>query len=259
MARTSTVVWSLIALVLAMIVVLGLVYGPGLIREGKALVGPIVDMAKSEERLRALNDEFPFTEPAGGSIDEARFDVFLAIRRDLEPHYIEWQHMERELQRTGQEDWDTAMEVLAVIQTIMNIQVETLRARRMSPAEFVWIEDLVYGTWRTSAGDAVERSAGAEAVRITTAEDLEVLAGLERRYGSSAATRELRARFEARLAEGSDPEAPSVEGVDPATSKMLWAHRDAISELDLDAHSELHSILRGSDNIQVNIDAGDSS
>ncbi len=65
MTRTSTVVWSLIGLVVVILGILGAVYGPEMYREGKAIVGPIVDIAQSEDRLAALNTEMPFAVSGG--------------------------------------------------------------------------------------------------------------------------------------------------------------------------------------------------
>jgi hypothetical protein len=254
MSRTSTVVWSLIILVVAIVAALGAVYGPKLVREGKALVGPIVEIAQSEERLAELNTELPFAVPEDGALDPGRFDVFLDIRRDLLPHYLEWQHFERKLERSGQEDWDTAMEVLGVVQTIMSIQIDTLRNHGMSPAEFIWIEDLVYIDWSTHAEDAVKSSASQDAVREATRDTLDAIDAAERDQGASGASRRVRAHLERRLAELGSSNAPVVDGIPADTSQLFWEHRTELVELDLAAYSELHSILRGTDNVQVTID-----
>jgi hypothetical protein len=254
MTRTSTVVWSLIALVVAILAVLGAVYGPTMIREGRALVGPIVDIAQSEERLAELNTEMSFEEPSDGAVPADRLAVFIEIRRDLLPRYKEWQDIERELEKSGQEDWESAIEVLSAIQSVMGVQIETLRKHGMSPAEFVWIEDLVYRTWADEAEDAVSTSAEQDAVRETTVADLETLSELERRYGRSESMTEFAAHLGRRLSSLENPEPPVVEGVSPATSALLWAHREELRSLDLAAYSELHGILRGGNNVNIEID-----
>lgn len=254
MIRTSTVVWSLIALVVAILAILGAVYGPTMIREGRALVGPIVDIAQSEDRLAELNTEMPFEEPTDGAVSADRFAVFIEIRRDLLPQYKQWQAIERELEGNGEEDWESAKEVLTAIQSVMGVQIETLRNRGMSPAEFVWIEDLVYRTWADEADDAVSTSAANEAVRETTEADLETLAELERRYGRSKSMTEFAAHLDRRLSSIENPEPPVVEGVSAETSALLWAHREELKALDLAAYSELHGILRGGNNVNIKID-----
>ncbi len=254
MTRTSTVVWSLIGAVVFLLGVLGAVYGPGMYREGKALVGPIVDIAQSEERLAALNTEMPFEKSADGTVADDRFSVFLDIRRDLLPRYLEWQSLERDLEEHGGEDWESAMEVLTAIQGVMTLQIETLQAHGMSPAEFSWIENLSYVRWTETVEDALEASAVTEKLRETTVADKEAMVGLERRFGSSRATREFVTRLDQRLQTLDNPGPPAVEGVSEETSLLFWEHRDELADLDLAAYSELHGILRGNNSVNINID-----
>jgi len=254
MAKTSTVVWSLIGTVVAVLGVLGLIYGPGMVRQGKALVGPIVDIAKSEERLRTLNDEIPFQEPADGMISGGRFAVFLDIRRDLLPRYLEWQAIERQLEAGDPEDWETGIEILTAIQRVMTMQIETLRTHGMSPAEFIWIEDSTYLGWAQRVADVIESSAITEKLRAITVSDQQTLADLERRHGSSRTTREFAAVLEARLETLDNPEPPMIEGVPDANRALFWEHRNEIVELDFARFSELHDILRGNNTVNINVD-----
>ena len=257
MTRTSTVVWSLIGVVIVLLGILGAIYGPDIYRDGKAIVGPIVDIAKSEERLATLNTEMPFDEPVDGTVGDDRFSVFLDIRRDLLPRYVEWQEIERRLEQHDQQDWGSAMEVLAAIQGVMTMQIETLETHGMAPAEFIWIEDLAYVTWAERVEDIIEVSAVTEKVRETTATDMEALAELENRFGSSRTSREFGALLERRLQSLDNPDPPTVDGVSDATSSLLWAHREELADLDLVQYSELHDILRGNNTVNINIDSED--
>ena len=135
----------------------------------------------------------------------------------------------------------------------MTLQIETLQTHGMSPAEFIWIEDLAYVTWREKVEDSIETSAVTEKLRNTTAADMEALAELERRYGSSRATGEFAALLEQRLQSLDNPDPPTVEGVSDATSALFWEHREELDDLDLAAYSELHGVLRGN-SVNINID-----
>ena len=254
MSRTSNVIWGLIALVAAIIAVLGAVYGPRMVREGKALVGPIVDIAQSEERLADLNAKMPFEEPADGQVGEDRLIVFFDIRRDLLPQYKEWQDIERQLEKHGQEDWESAMEVLTAIQSVMAVQIATLEEHGMSPTEFVWIEDLAYETWLEQAKEEISTSAADELLRETTEGDKAMLDELERRHGSSRATKEFSTHLEQRLHSIDHPGPPVVDGLPEATSTLFWDHREELEDLHLAQYSELHGILRGNNNVNINID-----
>lgn len=254
MSRASNVIWSLIGLVVAIIGILGAVYGPDLYRKGKGLVAPIMEISRAEDTLAELNAELPFNVPDEGVVPEDRFLVFLDIRRALLPRYQEWQHMERELEKGTQEDWNTAMDVLAAVQDVMSLQVETLRTHGMSPSEFVWIEDQIYLTWLPHVADAVRAGASKDALRDVTTEDLEVLAELERQHGTSAASLAFGNRLRQRLDELGVSNAPEVEGVAAATSELLWNHRHELDDLDLASYSELHKFLRGADHVEIDID-----
>lgn len=254
MSRTSSVIWGLIALVAAILAVLGAVYGPRMYQEGKALVGPIVDIAQSEERLANLNADMPFEEPAGGQIGEDRLMVFLNIRRDLLPEYKQWQDIERQLEKDGQEDWESAMEVLSAIQSVMAVQIATLEEHGMSPAEFVWIEDLAYDTWLEQVEEQISTNAAGELLRETTEGDKAMLDELESRYGASRTTKEFSTYLDQRLHTLDHPEPPVIQGLPQATSTLLWDHREELEDLHLAQYSELHGILRGNNNININID-----
>lgn len=254
MSRTSTVVWSLIGTVVAVLGILGLIYGPGMYRQGKALVGPIVDIAQSEERLTALNDEIPFDEPVDGVISTERFSVFLDIRRDLLPRYLEWQAIERELEKGDPEDWGTAMEVLDAIRDVMAMQIETLRLHEMSPAEFIWIEDSTYVNWAEKIDEMIDASAINDELRETAVSDLDELADLERRYGESRATKAFAARLEARLESLDTAGAPALEGVPEENASLFWTNREEIVELDLARFGELHDIIRGNNTVNIKIE-----
>lgn len=253
MARTSTVIVSLLVAVLVVLGVLGLIYGPGLYREGKALVGPIVELSQVEDQLAALDAEMPFTPPEDMVVPEDRFRVFLDIRRELLPRYTAWQELESRLETSGDEDWETAKEVLAQVREVAAAQRAALAQHRMPPAEFNWIEDRVYGDWARAIASGPERRTVTEALAAAAREDLALLGELERRRGTSSELRELRSRLEARVAAAEDPSAPTVEGVPEANAALFWAHREAIDELDLERYSDLHDLLRESGSVQIRV------
>ncbi|MCU0305887.1 MAG: hypothetical protein MUC56_17680 [Thermoanaerobaculales bacterium] len=253
MARTSTVVWSLVGIVLVILALLGAVYGPGLVRQGRSLVGPIVDIAQTEERLAALDRELGFTPPADGVVPAERLEVFLEIRRALRPRYLEWEELARTIERRKQEDWEAAMEALGAVREVMTFQIDTLRSHGMAPAEFIWIEDLVYDAWAPKVDEAIRAGAVDDALRAATSDDLAALTELERRHGASPATRELADRLRRRLGELGAAGPPRVEGVSEANSALFWGHREAIRELDFAALAGLHRAIRGSENVDVEI------
>lgn len=242
------------ALLIAAVVVIGLavVVGPTVYREGRAVAGPVVEMAKTEDKLESLDSEFRFTPPSDtAQLTEERLQEFLAVRRELQPLYVSWRDAVATIEREHGESWLGAKQTLTATRDVMTGQIVALRNAGMSPAEFQWLEDLVYQRWRPAQGDAILRSRQ-QVIRHITEEDLDFVAGLERRHGSSPALSELRRRLDQRLAATADAGPVSTAGISPATQELLWQYRDEIDELDLAGH-ELHSILNRSGGAAISI------
>jgi hypothetical protein len=128
----------------------------------------------------------------------------------------------------------------------------------MSPAEFIWIEDLVYRNWIDRVEVAIETSAVTKTLRETTEADTQALAALEARFGPSRATHEFAARLNQRLESLDHPSPPILDDVPEANASLFWEHREELVALDLAAYSELHDFLRGGNDVIVNIeDEGD--
>ncbi len=82
--------FGVIALVVVgVLAMLAAVYGPRLVREGRAVGVPLVKMARSEKALDALDTTYSFEPPADGRIPPDRLEAFLEIREDLKPRYAE--------------------------------------------------------------------------------------------------------------------------------------------------------------------------
>jgi hypothetical protein len=236
------------------VVIIGLVVvvGPTVYREGRAIAEPIAQMARSEDKLEALDSEFPFTPPEGdAAVTEQRLLEFFAVRRELQPLYLSWRDTVETVEQEHGDSWVGAKPVLSATRDVMAGQIVALRNARMSPSEFQWLEDLVYQGWRSAQGDAADQ-VRQEVIRQLTGEDLEAVSGLERRYGSSAALTELRGRLEGRLAATADVAPASAAGISPNTQQLFWRYRDVIDQLDLAGH-ELHSMLsrRGGTTITI--------
>ncbi len=244
-------VFGAIALVvLAALATIGVVWGPKLYREGRAVGGPILDLARAEKRLDALDESFPFTPPADGAVAPDRLEAFLDVRADLKPRYQAWQALVREIEKRGDESWETAREVIIATRNVIVAQIENLERARMSKSEFRWLETTVYDDW-LDAG----LSEPADARLLTaTEDDLGFLGELEQRFGPTRALAEVRARLESRRDELRGPE------VEAGPNDALFAaHNDRIANLRLDDFQEIHSHLvatsRGQDGVTVKFGA----
>jgi hypothetical protein len=235
--------WTAVLVVFVAIVCLLAVIGPTIYREGRAVAGPVVDMARNEKALERLDAEFPFT-PLEGEVEvtQERLLQFLAVSRELKPLYVSWQDAVEVVEREHGESWVGAKLVLAETRDTMTGQISALRNARMSPNEFLWLEEVVYRRWRNHQDDA-ENRVRRQVIRELTEDDLEIVARLERRHGTSPALTELRSQLDERMAMTETADPASIPGISAATQQLFWEYRDEIDELDL-AGYELHETLK---------------
>lgn len=257
MTRTGATVWTILCIVAAILTMLGLIYGPELYRKGESIVAPIIQLTKSENAIKELNAELPFSPPEDGLAGEDRLLIFLEVRRRLIPHYEEWQAVEKQIERSAQEDFETVGQALGTVTEVFDAQVNTLRTLEMSPAEFRWYEFEVYDGWLDKV-ETAELSGTAltstSEIRVMTTEDLEFVDQLRSRHGSSAALTAVRERLADRLAGVDNPPAPEFDGVKKENSTLFWSHREVIAELKLNQYQSLHTRLReGSKGVNINI------
>ncbi len=217
------------------------------------MVAPVVEMSRLEDQLAALDAEFP-PPPEGPELAADRLGDFLAIRRELLPRYRRWDEVVREVEARG-ESWAGARDVLAETRDVMRTQIEALRARAMSPAEFRALESLVYDTWLDAVDDRHAVTGGNTQLLELTRSDLELVRELVRRDGASPALADLEDRFTSRLREMTSQLPPVVEGVPPEVAGLLWAHHDEIAALRLGSHP-MHSALQTSGRGGVGIRVG---
>jgi len=229
--------FGIIALVvLGVLAMVAVVYGPTLVREGRAVGIPLMEMARTEKALDALDTTYPFTPPADGRISPDRLEAFLQIREDLKPRYAAWTDLVQQQTAEHGESWATAREVLAATSEIMAAQIRDLRAHRMAPAEFRWLEKTVYLDWLDNVDQATASSAK---LRQVTEDDLSFVTDLEHTQGRSPALRAIRARLEQRL----DSLGAAEDSASGPNSDLLEANRERISNLRLSRYSEIHGML----------------
>ncbi len=257
MTRTGGTIWVILGIVAAILLMLGLIYGPDLYRKGESIVAPIMQLTKLDESVNELDAALPFTPPDNGVASEERLLVFLEVRRQLVPHYEEWLAIEKQIERSGEENFETAGQVLGSVTDVFDAQIDTLRGLGMSPAEFRWYEFAVYDGWldEVELMDVTGSSlANTGEISDMTRGDLEFVDLQISRHGSSPALAAVRQRLAARLDTMDNPAAPEIEGVAMENSALFWRHRESIARLKLDQHNDIHSRLReGKDGVHINI------
>lgn len=260
MARhTATIIWSILGVVAFLVLAAAIVFGPGLYREGRSVVGPVLELARSDGAIEALTEELPFQPPPGDLVDEGRLLVFLKVRRDLVPHYERWSETRRTVEREIGESWQGAKEILGVTRDVFRAQVDILRGHGMSPAEFLWLEIRIYDEWHTGVERLLGRGASGISRRLyeTTVEDLGFLDEQQQRHGRTPGLRAMERHLQERLQRLESAERPRIPGVAEANDRLFWEHREEIASLELDEHMALHSRLRELEGYSFTLDIGE--
>jgi hypothetical protein len=259
MARTANIVWSVLGAVALLALGAAIIYGPGLYRKGRSVMGPVLELARSEGAIEALQEELPFAPPPGGLVDEERLLVFLEIRRMLVPQYERWSDTRRKVEREMGESWQGAKMILGVTRDVFRAQIDILRGKGMSPAEFLWLETRVYDEWHAE----VERLLGKGApevsrrLRETTVEDLDVLEALQQRHGRTRGLQAMERHLRERLQRLEGEAQPRISSVLEANDRLFWEHHREIDALALDEHLTLHSRLRQLEGYTFSLDIGE--
>jgi hypothetical protein len=253
---TSNVIWTIVLALLALLGLAAALLGPRLYREGRAFLAPIAELAASEKAMAALDEEFPFEPPESGIVPEERLTLFLEIGDELRVEYTRWQGLVNELEGRRAQSWQEAKEAVAATRDVHRTQREALRVHGMSPAELVWLEDVVASWWRQiepRLGDA-DRPAVTERLRRAREGDLHLVAELVRRYGPSPALEEMERHLEESLASLDSSTVPEVEGVPPENQRLFWRHRAQIAPIQDALHNPLHQMIREQGRLRLTVD-----
>jgi hypothetical protein len=249
----STVVRFVVGTAVLLLLGVTVIFGPRLYRAVRAVVSPVVDLTRVEERLAALNEEFAYAPDPQDAIDETRLEQFLAIRRELKPRYEAWDAAVEAAEQQG-ESWQTVTSMLTLTRDVLHAQIDALTRARMSPAEFRALEETVYEGWLDRVDPAADPSS--RAIRELTEQDLAFVGELIERYGRSAPLAAVERRLQGRVAEPAAGMANgSQEGGGDPTHEMLSRHRDDIAALRLRQHP-MHSAILEADSggIDIHID-----
>lgn len=183
-----------VGVVLALAGAVGAVFGPGLLRRARSVYTPISRMKDEQRDFEAWARERAWREPAAPALAEDRLAAFLALRKDLHRLDEKGSDMRRRAPAPGER---TRLEdVPAIVEGVGGLVTERFAAFRrhgITPAEYEYIEHLVYGTWlpglaaagddpaaRERAAHEVEQAAAKETAAVK-ARLLQVAADLRRR------------------------------------------------------------------------------
>ncbi|MFN7975098.1 MAG: hypothetical protein U0166_22550 [Acidobacteriota bacterium] len=209
----------------AIAVVAATVLGPSAAREGAKFYVPIHKMAKSGRALEEWSEKNPW-KPAGEDVLEPeQLARFLEVRRRLDELYARVLPAVRKLPAHAH-GLKEAQDALATVGDVIPTQMDAFREANMTPREYHYVEDLVYGRWRA----ALRASHTHPEVFLAAAREVEVSAEVAE-PGVAAKLREVAAELRAR-------KPPAPEGFDIATHELLLEHLESIERYSLDAYRD---------------------
>jgi len=199
---------------------------PTVVREARRVAGPIGRMQRSQDALDAMSRKASWKRPEKDALSAEQLDRFFAVRKRVDAVRrttdLDLDRLPRRHVRTLEE----LKQVPGVIQGVSEIvgaEMDAFVEAGMPPAEYHWIEKLVYQRWRGPL-----RAVGTYPVAARAAAG-EI---------DAAATREMDPRVRSRLkavAEDLRRRSPGPpEGFDPQIHALLLSRIDEVERWSLD-------------------------
>jgi hypothetical protein len=199
---------------------------PTLVREGARFVQPMQRMKRSQTALEAMAEKAAWKRPEKDALTAEQLDRFFAVRRRVDEVRrttdLDLERLPRRHVRTL-EELKQLPGILEGVSELVGAELDAFVQAGMPPAEYHWIEKLVYERWRGPLRKAGTYPVAARAA----AAEIEAAAGRE-------ADARVRARLEAvaRDLRGREPAPP--DGFDPQIHALLLSRVEDVERWSLD-------------------------
>ncbi len=202
------------------------VLSPILLREARRVTGPIQRMKRSQTALDDMVDKSAWRRPEKEALTPEQLDRFFAVRQRIDAAR---RHAGPELDRLPRkrvrslQDLREVPGVIAGVSDVVGAEMDAFVEGGMPPAEYRWVERIVYQRWRGS----LQRSGTYPVATQAAAAEVEAVAA-----------REVDARLRARLKEVADdlrrrrPAPP--EGFDSESHRLLLARLGDVERWSMD-------------------------
>ncbi len=208
---------------------------PAALREARRVAAPIGRMQRSQERLDAMAKEAAWKRPATDALTPEQLDRFFAVRKRIDAAR---RSARLDLDRLPRghvhnlEELRQVPRVLEGVSGLVDAETDAFLEAGMTPAEYHWIERLVYGRWRGPL-----RRAGTYPLALRAA-----AAEIDEAAGREPAAR-VRSRLKAVADELRAREPAPPEGFVAGIHALLLSRVDDVERWSLD---DLPSPLEGS-------------
>jgi hypothetical protein len=207
---------------------------PTALREARRFAAPIDRLKRSQQRLDEMSKKAGWKRPVPDALSPEQLDRFFAVRRRIDAArrsaHLDFAQLPRG-QVHNLEELRQVPRVLEGVSGLVSAETDAFVEAGMSPAEYHWIERLVYGRWR----GPLRRAGTYPLARRAAAAEIEAAAGRE-------ADGRVRARLRA-VADDLRSRAPAPpEGFDAGIHALLLSRIDDVERWSLD---DLPSPLEG--------------
>jgi hypothetical protein len=200
--------------------------GPTLVREAARVAAPIQRMKRSQAALDEMVDKAAWKRPEGDALAADQLDRFLQVRRRIDQAVRDSDGRLDVLPRKHVRSLEELRQVPGVIEGVSGVvatEMDAFVTVGMTPAEYHWLERLVYTRWRGAL-----RRAGTYPTALRAAA-LEVAAAAARESDPRVHARLERLAAEMRARTPAPP-----EGLSPAIHELLLARLDDIERYSMD-------------------------
>jgi len=190
------------------------------------VVGPIQRMKRSQAALDEMVDRAGWKRPERDALSSEELDRFFAVRKRVEAARLHADPSLDALPRKHVRSLEELRQVKGIIRGVSDVvgaEMEAFVAVGMPPAEYHWIERLVYERWR----GALKRAGSYPVAARAAAAEISATAARE-------PDARVRSRLE-RLATEMKARRPAPpEGFDPEIHELLLSRIDDVERLSLD-------------------------
>src|SRR5262245_13852248 len=151
------------------------VFLPPLLRTGGRMVRPISEMKAAGREFKSFEEAHPWKRPAVPTLSAEQLDRFLTVRRELARIEKDAEGKLDGLSAGRKPSLSEMPEIMEGMSGVVSGEMKAYREGGMTPAEYRYVERLVYRTWwsglrKSGADPGASRRAAAEIDAAAAAE-----------------------------------------------------------------------------------------
>lgn len=199
---------------------------PTLLRQAAQVIEPIQKVKRTQAALDEMVDEIGWKRPEPETLSKEQLDRFFAVRVRVGAARRNAGPSLDSLPRKNVRSLEELQQVPGIIRDVTGVvgaEMDAFVAVRMPPAEYHWIERLVYERWR----GALKKAGDYPAALRAAAAEVEFAAGREPDARVRARLARLAAEMRARVP-------PPPEGTTPEIHALLLSRIDDVERWSLD-------------------------